>query len=256
VKVIAGSQRTKVIKDRTIANKLGCSIETVRRSRRLCRAAGIDVRPIVCDDFPHLVGAEYTGSRWLLDRRTVPCLQAAVAATPIRGGVVTVDHTISLPARENAPDFVREPLESGAGGGVPPPDVPAQAGMGGSSDVGGAWVGPPLARPSGKAPGRRRARDLAPGDVLEERRLLLELVRERWRVGQEWGLAAALSAAESLALARGGDGHRVAVARRALAAELLGEQLRLEALPRPSDKPNGNSADVSGEGAPQAEGGL
>jgi hypothetical protein len=88
---------------------------------------------------------------------------------------------------------------------------------------------------------------LAPGDVLAERRLLLELVRERWRVGQEWGLAAALSAAESLAVARGGDPARVGLARRVVAGELLGEQLRLEALTPPSDEPNVNGADVSGE---------
>lgn len=248
VKAIVGVQPQMVLTDARLASELGWrkgkkdsgwSVSTVRRTRRICAAAGIDVKPLVSDG-NGVVEPELRGCLWILDRRVVPALQLVQPPSQMNRGVAADDHTSLLRAREN-----ETPSDSPSGNGgaraSPTPDAPAPAGLEESSDV------------RGPQRQRRRARPPEPGEVWSEVQLLRALLGRRWKVGQDWGLAAALAAVESLAVAEGADPLRVAVARRRLAFELMGEQLALrdaalsEATPRSRvDAAPGQADDASG----------
>lgn len=235
VKLIAAAQPQKVIRDNTLVEKLGgksagWSLATVRRTRRVCAAAGIVVRPVVSDGAGE-ASPEFTGFVWVLDRRLVPCLSA---------GVVTGDDLLRVHERENLGDEVAPPSKPADGGERGPPD-PLVAGEGERLTVAerSALQTPAPREPTSETPPgrswsralrrRRGEEDAVPADVDvgAEVELLGRLVAERWKMRDEWGIAAAIADAELAALERGADPHRIAVARRRFAFELLGEQLAI-----------------------------
>lgn len=234
-----GVHKAKVHRDATIAGWLGgaaagFSLKTVRRTRRICAAAGIDVVLVRSDGVPGVRASEFTGARWNLDRWAVPLIQQ------LDRGVVTADHTLRVHERENLiPSGSAHPVAHVDAGRGPPELALVDEEQSVTVADRSVLLSPaPPERPPETPPRRswrRRRRDRVDGDVhpdvaddvRDEAAYLLELVRERWKVTDRWGIAAALSAAEQDAIAAGADPTRVAIARRRIAFELLGEQLAL-----------------------------
>lgn len=234
-----GVHKAKVHRDATIAGWLGgaragFSLSTVRRTRRIVAAAGVDVVLVRSDGVAGIRSSELTGARWNLDRWAVPLIMQ------LERGVVTGDDAHRVHERENLIPSGSAPQAPPAEGERGPPEL-VVVGEEQWLTVAERSAAPPhapprrhLETPPGRSwrhrRGKRSSGDVHPDvadDVRDEVTLLLELLRERWKVTDRWGIGSALTAAEHAAIAAGADPTRVAVARRRLAFELLGEQLAL-----------------------------
>lgn len=224
----------------------GWSLATVRRTRRVCYLAGLEVRPRVLSELSGLRERGLTGWVWVLDRRRLALVEnAIVPESSLNRAVVNPDHTPSLYARAKSPlppvGGAEKPLPR-AGPAVPEASAVVKAAL----------------RELRSEERRRRRAQPTPAERLDgpTTRLLMGLFVERWKVRSEWGDAAALAQASDRALALRADPERVAAARAHLARLLLGEQLRLEGIgepaqePREGDEPPPGAPDIGGEERP------
>lgn len=241
VKKIAGQEPQLVRTDAALAERAqrdlgsGWSVSTVRRTRRICAAAGLHVRPVRSDGVPD-ADPEFMGSVWVLDRRLAPVETQAPPRAGVNTPVVGEDHTPCIREREKPSSLRSDGSEKRSRAG--PPDV--EAAKAAVRDAlrelraderrsrRGRRGGGSQQAPAGSEPGRIAE---PAGLHRPTLRLLAALLAERWKIRMEWGLAAALEQAVARALALDADPERVAEARGFLALRFFGEQLALELPP-------------------------
>jgi hypothetical protein len=228
VKKIAGPDPYFQVDDASLADRaqrdLGedWTVEVVRNTRRLCFMAGLEVRPVTTE----MIGTRQltlTGSVWVLDRRRLAVVENAVPLDA-QGttGVVATDQASSIRGREK-PFSLRS-------NGTQKRQPRAGPGPGEASAV----VKAALRELRSEERRRRRAQPTTSERLSDEplaqttRNLVLALFVERRKVRFEWGDRPALDQAADRAVALGADQDLVAQARAHWAAEILGEQLRLE----------------------------